>query len=41
MNEQPVDRDTARTWALAGELRVLIGKLSRRLREEARIGELT
>ena len=33
--------DTARAMALAGELRVVIGRLSRRLREESRPGNLT
>ena len=33
--------DASRTMALAGELRVTIGRLSRRLREETRPGNLT
>jgi len=33
--------DASRTMALAGELRVTIGRLSRRLREESRPGNLT
>ena len=33
--------DTAHAMALAGELRVTIGRLSRRLREETRPGNLT
>jgi DNA-binding MarR family transcriptional regulator len=33
--------DTAQAMALAGELRVTIGRLSRRLREETRPGNLT
>jgi DNA-binding MarR family transcriptional regulator len=34
------DTADARTTALAGELRVLIGKLKRRLREQASVGDL-
>lgn len=42
MDEEPVDPDAAaRVSALAGELRVLIGKLSRRLREQAQVGDFT
>jgi len=41
MREHDGDQDAARALALAGELRVLIGKLSRRLRAEAHKGELT
>ena len=41
MNEQQVDPEVARALALAGELRILIGKLKRRLREEASSGDLT
>ena len=41
MNEQHGDPETARALAVAGELRVLIGKLKRRLREEAHPGDLT
>jgi DNA-binding MarR family transcriptional regulator len=33
--------DNARASALAGELRVLLGKLKRRLREHTHLGELT
>jgi DNA-binding MarR family transcriptional regulator len=33
--------DTARSTMLAGELRVVVGRLSRRLREESRPGNLT
>jgi DNA-binding MarR family transcriptional regulator len=33
--------DAERTVALAGELRVLLGQLSRRLREQAHAGDLT
>jgi DNA-binding MarR family transcriptional regulator len=40
MNEQG-NPDAARALALAGELRVLIGKLKRRLREQAHVGDLT
>ena len=35
MSEQSGDTDAMRAAALAGELRVLIGRLSRRLREQA------
>jgi DNA-binding MarR family transcriptional regulator len=41
MNEQPGDPEAARALALAGELRVLIGKLKRRLRDQAHLGDLT
>lgn len=41
MKEQQVDPETARASALAGELRVLIGKLKRRLRDQAHLGDLT
>jgi DNA-binding MarR family transcriptional regulator len=41
MNEQRGNPDAARALALAGELRVLIGKLKRRLREQAHMGDLT
>ncbi|MGF6756319.1 DNA-binding MarR family transcriptional regulator [Paraburkholderia sp. GAS42] len=41
MNEQQDDADIARALALAGELRVLSGKLKRRMREEANLGDLT
>ena len=41
MNEQQRNPDAARALALAGELRVLIGKLKRRLREQAHLGDLT
>ena len=40
MSEQ-TDKADATTLALAGELRVLIGKLKRRLREQANVGDLT
>ena len=41
MNEQQGDPEAAGALALAGELRVLIGKLSRRLREQAHPGDFT
>lgn len=41
MNDRPNDPEAARASALAAELRVLIGKLKRRLREEAHSGDLT
>jgi len=42
MNAQQSDTDTERAAALAGELRVLVGKLKRRLREQTpRLGDLT
>jgi DNA-binding MarR family transcriptional regulator len=41
MNEQQGDPETARVSALAGELRVLIGKLKRRLREQAHPGDFS
>ena len=41
MSESQVDSDTARTSVLAAELRILIGKLSRRLREQAHPGDFT
>ena len=41
MNELQRNPDAARALALAGELRVLIGKLKRRLREQAHLGDLT
>ncbi len=39
--DQPDDPDIALASALAGDLRVLIGKLKRRLREETNPGEIT
>jgi DNA-binding MarR family transcriptional regulator len=39
MNKKPNHSDSAR--ALVAELRVLIGKLKRRLREQANLGDLT
>jgi DNA-binding MarR family transcriptional regulator len=41
MNGQQGDPETARVSALAAELRVLSGKLQRRLREQAHLGDLT
>lgn len=41
MDEQQGDPEATRALAMAGELRVLIGKLSRRLREQAHSGDLT
>jgi DNA-binding MarR family transcriptional regulator len=41
MNDRPNDPEAAHASALAAELRVLIGKLKRRLREEAHSGDLT
>jgi DNA-binding MarR family transcriptional regulator len=41
MKGQPDDRQTARAAALAQELRALLGKLKRRLREQAHVGDLT
>ncbi|HZZ20892.1 MAG TPA: MarR family transcriptional regulator [Opitutaceae bacterium] len=41
MSEPQIDPDVARASALAGELRVLLGKLSRRLREQAHPGDFT
>jgi DNA-binding MarR family transcriptional regulator len=41
MGEPPDNLDAARASALAAELRVLIGSLKRRLREQAHLGDLT
>ena len=41
MKELPEDRHAAESAALARELRALIGKLKRRLREQANVGDLT
>jgi DNA-binding MarR family transcriptional regulator len=41
MEKQQSDPAAARASALAGELRVLIGKLKRRLRQEVHLGDLT
>jgi DNA-binding MarR family transcriptional regulator len=41
MNDQPDDRQAARIAALAQELRALLGKLKRRLREQGNVGDLT
>jgi len=40
MTESERDLQTARTQAIAGDLRVVLGKLKRRLREEASFGGL-
>lgn len=41
MSKTQGDSKTARTSGLAGDLRVLIGKLHRRLRQEAHLGDFT
>lgn len=41
MDRQPDDREAAYAAALAQELRALLGKLKRRLREQGTIGDLT
>ncbi|HZZ60257.1 MAG TPA: MarR family transcriptional regulator [Roseiarcus sp.] len=41
MSGQPNDQQPARASALAQELRALLGKLKRRLREQGRVGDLT
>src|SRR6202023_1271823 len=41
MNDQQRDPQATRAATLAGELRVLIGKLKRRLREQGQLGDLT
>jgi DNA-binding MarR family transcriptional regulator len=41
MSAQQDDPDVARALGLAGDLRVLIGQLKRRLREEASLGDLS
>ena len=41
MDEQSGDAGAARASALAGELRVVLGRLKRRLREQASAGDLT
>jgi DNA-binding MarR family transcriptional regulator len=41
MGKPPNDSEAARTLAAAGELRVVLGKLKRRLREELHMGNLT
>jgi DNA-binding MarR family transcriptional regulator len=41
MDEQIDESDSARASALAGELRVVLGKLKRRLRDQMHIGDLT
>lgn len=39
--DKPVDDSAARAFALAGELRVVVGKLKRRLRDQMHMGDLT
>lgn len=41
MTDSKADAETARQLAMAGELRVLVGRLKRRLQEEASVGDLT
>jgi DNA-binding MarR family transcriptional regulator len=41
MSGQPDDRQAARAAAVAQELRALLGKLKRRLRDQAHVGDLT
>ena len=41
MKPESADSQTARGAALAGELRIVAGALSRRLREQADVGDLT
>lgn len=41
MNQQASDPETVRAAVVAGELRVVVGKLSRRLREQAHPGDFT
>ena len=41
MAEQQLDVDAARSFEVAGELRAVIGRLSRRLREESSPGDFT
>jgi DNA-binding MarR family transcriptional regulator len=41
MSKRKVERDTAQTSALAADLHALIGRLKRRLREQASAGDLT
>lgn len=41
MSKQPSDPEAVRALVLAGELRVVIGKLKRRLREQAHPGDFT
>lgn len=41
MTESPADPEVARALALAGELRVVVGQLKRRLREQTFLGDLT
>jgi len=41
MDEQPDERQVAEAASLARELRALVGKLKRRLREQSHVGDLT
>lgn len=41
MNKQPATIDTAQAVALAAELRVVLGRLNRKLREQSHAGDLT
>lgn len=41
MSESPADPEAVRALALAGELRVVVGRLKRRLREQAHFGDLS
>ncbi|RFU47662.1 MarR family winged helix-turn-helix transcriptional regulator [Paraburkholderia sp. DHOC27] len=41
MSEIPSNTDVARITALAGELRVVVGQLKRRLREQSNLGDLS
>ncbi|MGC1549395.1 MAG: MarR family winged helix-turn-helix transcriptional regulator [Rhodanobacter sp.] len=41
MKNQPIDPGAAQTLAIARELRVQVGRLIRRLREQAQAGDLT
>ncbi len=41
MNDKPTDSEAACVAALAGELRVLNGRLKRRLRQEAHLGDVS
>ena len=41
MKEHKIEAETRRALAMAGDLRILIGQLKRRLREEATLGDFT
>ena len=41
MSEHPNDSEAAASLAMAGDLRALIGRLSRRMREESHVGDFT